>query len=104
MTVNPSNTVTGYFGGIQQFRLTSVDMILPGHTLGFFLDNTAGWGQGEWSSGNVALIKVWDTALTSQEVAAEHDNPFQGTGTPEPSAWILAVSGATAIFVRSRRK
>lgn len=104
VTVDTSNTVTGYFGGNQQFSLTSTNMIVAGHTLGFFLDNTAGGGQGEWSSGNIALVKVWDTALTPRQVAAEHDNPFQGTETPEPSAWALGLSGVAAFLFRARRK
>ena len=81
---------------------TSTNLDIATHTLGFFLDNVIGGGQGEWSSGNIALLKVFDTALTSQQVAAETADPFQGTGTPEPGTWGLIVAGAVVLALRRR--
>ncbi len=103
VTVDPTNTVTGYFSGVQQFSETSTSLDIATNTLGFFLDNVVGGGQGEWSSGNVALIKVFNTALTSDQVAAETADPFQGTTTPEPGTLMLTLVAATGIAVRIRR-
>ena len=74
MTVDAS-TVTGYFSAAQQFSLASSNLNVANHTLGFFLDNTVGGGQGEWSSGNVALIKIFNAALTSAQVSTETADP-----------------------------
>jgi hypothetical protein len=104
VTVDPTNTVTGYFGGVQQFSETSTSLDVATNTLGFFLDNVVAGGQGEWSSGNVALIKVFNTALTADQVAAETADPFQGTSTvPEPSAWLLTMGGVAVIAILKRR-
>ena len=104
VTVDPSNTVTGYFGGVQQFSETSTSLDVATDTLGFFLDNVVAGGQGEWSSGNIALIKVFDTALSASEVATETQDPFQGTSTaPEPESWMIAVAGGAAIAILRRR-
>ena len=104
VTVDSSNTVTGYFSGIQEFSESSPSLDIATNTLGFFLDNIAAGGQGEWSSGNVALIKVFDTALTAQQVAAETADPFQGTTTtPEPGTWMLMLGGAAAVAAFKRR-
>jgi hypothetical protein len=102
VTVDPSNTVTGYFSGVQQFSETSTSLDVATNTLGFFLDNVVGGGQGEWSSGNIALIKVFNTALTPSEVAAETADPFQGTA-PEPGSWILLLGGVAGVAIRKAR-
>jgi hypothetical protein len=105
VTVDPANTVTGYFGGVQQFSETSATLDVATNTLGFFLDNVVGGGQGEWSAGNIALIKVFDTALTPSQVAAETADPFQDTTTttPEPGTWMLLVGGAAGVAILKRR-
>jgi hypothetical protein len=100
--VDPSNNVTGYFGGVQQFTATSTTLDLTTNTLGLFLDNVVGGGQGEWSSGNIALLKVFNTALTANQVAAETADPFQGTSTPEPGTWIMMLSGVAGVLTIKR--
>ena len=101
---NPTSTVSGYFGGVLQFSETSASLDIATNTLGFFLDNLVAGGQGEWSSGNVALIKVFDTALTADQVAAETADPFQGTSTvPEPATWMLALAGVAGFAILKRR-
>jgi hypothetical protein len=97
-SVSASNpTVTGYFSGQQQFTENSASLNIATNNLNFFLDNVAGGGQGEWSSGNVALIKVFDNALTAQQVQDETADPFQGTTTPEPATWALFAAGAAGL-------
>jgi hypothetical protein len=104
VTVDASNNIVGYFSGVQQLSLNSTVLNINTHFLNFFLDNTVGGGQGEWSQGNVALIKVFDTALTASQVATETEDPFVGTNTPEPSSWLLMLAGAAALLSRDRRK
>jgi hypothetical protein len=100
-----ANTVTGYFSGAQQFTAASSALNIATNFLGFFLDNVVAGGQGEWSSGNVALIKLFDTALTPAQVLAETEDPFQGTtGTPEPGTWMLMACGAGALALRKFRR
>lgn len=105
VTVDPSNVVTGYLDGTQQFSVPSTALVIATNTLGFFLDNTVGGGQGEWSSGNIALIKIFNSVLTPDQVAAESADPFQGpVGTaPEPGTWVLVLSGSAAAVMLKRR-
>ena len=104
VTVDPSNTVTGYFSGVKQFSETSTNLDVATNTLGFFLDNLVGGGQGEWSSGDIALIKVFNTALTADQVAAETADPFSGVNTPEPGALLLLCGGLAGLAFRARRR
>ncbi len=105
VTVSPTDIVTGYLNGVQQFSVPSTNFVIATSTLGFFLDNTVSGGTGEWSSGNVALIKIFNSVLTPDQVAAESGNPFPapvGTVAPEPGSWVLVLSAiaATAMFKR----
>jgi len=103
VTVDSANLVNGYFSGVPQFSETSTSLGIATNTLGFFLDNVAGGGQGEWSAGNVALIKVFNTALTADQVAAETADPFQGTTTPEPGTWMLMFGAVAGVAAFKRR-
>jgi len=78
-------TVRAYLDGVPQFSAMTSEMDLDAdpvnntdQVLGFFLDNVAGGGQGEWSAGRVALIRVWDGVLTDAETAALAADPFRG--------------------------
>jgi hypothetical protein len=102
VTVDSSNQITGYFSGVQQLQLTSSALDIQSHFLSFFLDNTVGGGQGEWSKGDISLIKIFNTALTPAEVLAETADPFQGT-TPEPSTAILLTAGIAGFVLYRRR-
>lgn len=107
LTVDSSNNVVGYINGVQQFALTSTDMNVATNTLGLFLDNTSGGGIGEWSSGDIALFKAFNTALTASEVSAEAADPFAGVGSssaPEPAAWSLLLAGLAAAGLRKFRR
>lgn len=79
-------TVNAYLDGVSQFVSTTNLLNLdldpknnPAQLIGFFLDNVAGGGQGEWSSGSVALIRLWDGVLTPSEAQALASNPFLPT-------------------------
>jgi hypothetical protein len=65
----------------------------PGNLLGFFLDNVIGGGQGEWSSGQVALIQLSDTVITPN------------SSVPEPATfgiWAIMLGMLGIVRVRSR--
>jgi hypothetical protein len=76
-------TVRAYLDGTAQFTSPTAEMNLdgdptnnPGELMGFFLDNVAGGGAGEWSAGEVALIRVWDGVLTAPQAASLAASPF----------------------------
>lgn len=93
--------VNAYLDGVSQFSAATTILNLdadptnnPDRLLGFFLDNTAGGGQGEWSPGSVALVRVWSGVLTSAEAQALANNPF---AVPEPSSVVLLIAGAGVV-------
>ena len=73
--------------------------------MNFFLDNVVGGGQGEYSSGSVALIRAYNTVLTDGQVATLAQKPF-GVAVPEAGSLpllALAVLPAVAMIARRRR-
>jgi hypothetical protein len=94
------NVVTAYLDGVQEFSTTTPIMNIdnsdnPGNLINLFLDNTAGGGQGEWSSGSIDYVKFYDGVLTVS------------SGVPEPSTWALMLLGFAGLgfgaFRRSRK-
>ncbi len=74
------------------------NFILPdGQDLTFFLDDGNG---GEFSSGSVAKIALYDAALTAQDVAELAASPF--TPIPEPTS-VAALAGLGLLSLRRRR-
>ena len=68
-----ADTVRVYLDGALEFAVASGAMNLdnpnnPQHLLNFFLDNVTGGGQGEFTDGRIALIRLHDGALTGGEV------------------------------------
>ena len=59
----------------------------------------------QYSSGHVALIRLWDGVLTGGEVSSLAADPFAGIDSvPEPGTWLMALTGvALAIGRRYRR-
>jgi hypothetical protein len=96
LTVDSSNNVNAYFGGVLQLTTTTAVMNVnnPGNLMSLFLDNVVGGGQGEWSPGNISLFKVYNTALTADQVASETADPFASIASPEPGSWSLLAGGA----------
>jgi hypothetical protein len=104
MTDNGS-TVVLYLDGVSQFSVNTTIMNLdadvadnPNRLMGFFVDNVAAGGQGEWSSGKVALVRLWDGVLTPQEAQTLATNPF----VPEPSS--AAMIGLVGVVAGLRRR
>jgi hypothetical protein len=105
LTVDASNNVTAYFSGVSQFTdvTTVMDVNNPGNLMNFFLDNTVGGGQGEWAPGNISLLKVYNTALTAAQVAAETADPFASV-VPEPTSWTLMMAGGALLTIGKLRR
>ena len=101
-------SVSGYLDGVSEFTTNTTIMNLdadpvnnPNRLMGFFLDNVAGGGQGEWSNGRVSLIRLWDGVLTPQEAQTLANNPF----VPEPSSIaLLGLIGCGLAARRARQK
>jgi sugar lactone lactonase YvrE len=72
MTVAPDGKVMGYINGQPDFTfnttLMNIDPANP--LLHFFLDNIAAGGQGEYSSGKIATLRLYDIPLTGEQVLA----------------------------------
>ncbi|MBI1760530.1 MAG: hypothetical protein HYR56_03750 [Acidobacteria bacterium] len=69
MTRNAAGGVAVYLNGVNQFSFVDAngDALLEGNTLRFFRDNV---GDGEASGGYVARLRLFNTALSSNEIAA----------------------------------
>ncbi|HEX3800936.1 MAG TPA: PEP-CTERM sorting domain-containing protein [Verrucomicrobiae bacterium] len=105
---NPS-TVKGYLNDDLEFTATTDVMNLnfdttdnPGALMNFFLDNLVGGGQGEYSSGSVAEIKVYDGVLSDQQVADLDANPL--SPAPEATSTVFLLSLATGVLLGFNRK
>ena len=110
LTVN-NGTATAYLNGVQQFSYMTTLMNIgnpnnPGNLLNFFIDNVVAGGQGEWSSGSIARLALFDGALTADEIRTNFDTPIPPTTTvpvPEPGS-VLLLAGATSLMVLRRRR
>jgi concanavalin A-like lectin/glucanase superfamily protein len=101
--VNNGGSVTGYLNGNAEFTVATTVMNInnPQNFINFFLDNVVGGGQGEFSSGDVAQIRLWNGALTAAEVAGIQ-NPFGAV--PEPATALLLGSSLVALGMWTHRR
>jgi hypothetical protein len=89
--VNNQGTATYYLdNGAATTSNTSVMNIQNGR-MNFFLDNVVAGGQGEYASGSVALIRIYDSALTAPPPPV-----------PEPATWALLGGGLALLLARKR--
>lgn len=96
MTNDGAGTVTGFLDGVfQSFSTSTTSMDFgaysfanPNRLIHFFADNVQGGGQGEFADGSVALIRLYDIALTSDEVGN-----LPSPSVPEPGVVLLLITG-----------
>jgi len=112
---NPS-TVKAYLNNDLEFTTTTDLMNIdgdplnnPGLLMNFFLDNTVGGGQFEYSSGSVAEIKLYDGVLSDDQVAALDAAPLSppNNGVPDATSTfgLLGLVGGLLIgFSRNSRR
>jgi len=106
VTVDPANNVDVYLNGTLEHSTTTTVMNIanPGDLMHFFLDNP----NNEYSNANTALIEVFNSALTSSDVATLSADPFANVGpvtsvnAPEPGTAALAAFGALPLLVALR--
>jgi Concanavalin A-like lectin/glucanases superfamily len=70
LTRDPADRVVGYVNGVRQFAFDDrggIAKVSGSNTLRFFVDDVT--TTGEWSSGAVSQIRVFDRSLTANEVA-----------------------------------
>jgi hypothetical protein len=91
--VDDNGTITFYLDGSSQASVATHLMDLPANgVVNFFLDNVVGGGQGEFSSGDIALIRLYDSALTAVPPPV-----------PEPGNLALMLAGLAFAAAAARR-
>ncbi|MFT3883620.1 MAG: hypothetical protein QM703_28725 [Gemmatales bacterium] len=109
LTVTAGTTAKAYLDGVLQFTSNTNLMNInngnnPGNLINLFLDNTSGGGQGEYSSGDIALFRLYDAVLSDSEIATLAANPF--AAVPEPSTIVLGTAACIGMagYIRLHRK
>ena len=101
------NAIRGYVNGALGLSFNSNVMHLNNtDTLNFFLDNTAGGGQGEYSGGAIAFMRLYSGALTAIEVASLAAAPLPAQNpapVPLPSSVLLLGASVMGSFLLRRR-
>lgn len=102
MTVASDGTVKGYIDGLSDLTVNTTLMNLSNsasNTMNFFLDNVAGRAQGEYSSGKIAQLRLYDGVLTDEEALTLSQTPL----VPEPTVPMLFISAGLTLATRRRR-
>lgn len=98
---NSTGLVVGYVDGVQQiaFTDTTSDAVFnaANNIINFFQDDNVTGGR-ESSSGAVSHIEIFDSALSSSQVAA-----LPGSSVPEPASLIMAGAGLLLCLKLRRR-
>ena len=97
LTRDETNLVNGYVNGVKQFSVVdnSSYLVLGGTTNGlrFFIDNA-----GENSGGDVARLRLFDKALTPEQVPLLDRSPGSPGGSAAPLTFISPLSYAGGIL------
>lgn len=105
LTVDGSDHVSAYMDHGSSFSGISSSMdISSANTLGLFLDNVVGGGQGEWSPANIATFNVFDGVLTADQADAFDGQSFTPPGVPEPASWAMMLAGFGGLGALMRRR
>jgi len=109
LTNKGDGRVTAYLDGVFQFDLESTSMNFseyatanPDRLMHFFADNVVAGGQGEFSDGRVALVRLYDVELSGAQ-AGDLGLPPQAP-VPEPQTWVLLAAGALVLGLAARRR
>lgn len=99
-----SGTVKFYLDGSAQATVLTHIMDLPSDgKVNFFLDNVIAGGQGEFSSGDIALIRLYNAALTDVPPPPTDVSPPVAS-IPEPSTYALMLAGLLGVTTAVRRR
>lgn len=104
---NENTTIKVYLNGLLEFTVDSdlMQVSNDANVMHFFLDNIVGGGEGEYSNGRVALIRLYDGVLTGSEVSQIAADPFQALPVPEPETYALMLAGLVWVgFAAHRRR
>jgi hypothetical protein len=102
VTRNAAGDFFGYVNGTQRLAFTNAGLTVMPNDLWLLRDDTS-TGGGESSGGFVDYIRVYDTALTAQQVAALTP-PDPGNTVPEPASWALMIAGFGLAGAAARRR
>lgn len=95
-----NGVVKFYLDGSAQATINSAVMNVDSNNLmNFFLDNIVAGGQGEYSSGSVAAVRLYNVALGDNEIP-----PVPGIPEPETYALMLAGLGVVGAMARRRKQ
>lgn len=107
VVTNNGTQAIGYLDGVYQFTLNSNEMNINNgqNVINLFLDNTAGAGQSEYSSGRIALAQFYSGVLTSHEIADIYAaDPVAAASTPEPASVATLGASLAALMLYRRRR
>ena len=96
LSVN-NGSVSFYLDGSAQATVLTNQMADSLNIMTFFLDNVVAGGQGEYSSGSIAQIKLYNAALGATEIPPV-------PSVPEPQTYALMLAGVGALLVAARRR
>lgn len=112
-TKDSTDVTNVYLDGAFSFSVTSnvLDINNPSNLINFFLDNTVGGGQGEYSSGQIASARLYNQVLSAADVTNLFNNPFvvpNPTPVPEPADSVgllsLGFLGAVSTLLRKLKQ
>lgn len=110
LTNDGNHRLSAYMDGVFQFDFLNTTVMdfdtygaaNPDRLIHFFADNVVSGGQGEFASGSVALIRLYDGLLSSTEIGQLPNTP--GNHVPEPHGALLAALALGGLALVRRRQ